>query len=457
MNSMKQLKPWLFFLFSVGFLLVMSSSSPFAAEPWIRVGIGVFQEVQLEAPQGINISFPNGKSMVKGSARFSVARQNAISINGSPSEFSSVLVVSRGGFIKFNGRPYRGHFKLYALPSGIKVINLVNLEDYIKGTIKLEINPDWPREAILSYIITVRTYVISNLGRHDGEGFDLCASSHCVLYGGVNAESPVTNSLVEESKGLIVTYQGKPAQVLFHSESGGVTESAWGVWGKHVPYLVSVTSPWEKDAPHAHWRVSFTLGELQERLLEKGLIEGRLQSLSFEYGENGRAREVKAFTDQGIFAFTAYRFREAVGFKELPSTFFKVSVERCKPQSVRDVRPLVKRTGDLKRYRDVERKNVEELLQKDWTLDDIIAYLKERERLRENSSFDQNDSVTEAVRDFGVNVDEEVSYVFEGSGYGHGVGLSQWGARGMALQGYNSFQILKHYFPGCEIGRAIFR
>jgi len=55
------------------------------------------------------------------------------------------------------------------------------------------------------------------------------------------------------------------------------------------------------------------------------------------------------------------------------------------------------------------------------------------------------------------DVSEEVWYVFEGSGYGHGVGLSQWGARGMALRGYDCFQILQHYFPACEISRAVFR
>ncbi len=458
MRHMKQLKPLLFLLVILGFLFTLSCSFVFADEPWVRVGIGVFKEVCLEASQGLNIYFPDGKSLVKDSVHLATTGEGMISIDGSPSNAFSILVVPQRGVVKVNGRPYRGRFMLYAVSSGMKVVNLVNLEDYIKGTVRLEINPCWPREALLAYIITVRTYALANLGRHRDEGFDFCASSHCLLYGGVNAESEITNSLVEESRGLVLTYQGKLAQVFFHSESGGVTESAYAVWGKHVPYLVSVVSPWEEDAPHAKWKVSFSLAQLEEKLLERNLIEGRLQSLSFEFGENGRVREVRAFTTQGVFTFTAHRFREAVGFDKLFSTFFRVDVERRNNQNVQRVDLFVKRGESSKNSKNTSKKNIEELLQKDWTLEDIIAYLREREQLRGNNLSTRDNNLAEGVENPSTNTSQgEIWYVFEGGGYGHGVGLSQWGARGMALQGYNCFQILKHYFPGCEIRRAVFR
>jgi len=423
----------------------------FANEPWVRVGIGLFQEVHLEASQGLNISLSDGKNLVKNSVHFSIAENGTLDINGTSSHTFSILVTPRGGIARVNGRPYRGRFMLYATGSGIKVVNLVSLEDYIKGTVKLEISPQWPQEAVLAYIIVVRTYALANLGRHRDEGFDFCASSHCLRYGGVNAESETTNSLVEKSRGLIITYQGKPAQVFFHSESGGVTESASAVWGKQVPYLVSVVSPWEEEAPHAKWKVSFSLSQIEKKLLEKGLIKGRLQNLSFEFGENGRAREVKALTTQGVFTFTAHRFREAMGFDKLPSTLFRVHIER---QS-KTIPPVGPRENPKSSRGSQRKKDIEELLQKDWTLDEIIAYLQEREQLRKSNPSVQDAEV--AGISLTQDVSEEVWYVFEGSGYGHGVGLSQWGARGMALRGYDCFQILQHYFPACEISRAVFR
>lgn len=458
MEHMKQLRLLLFLLVILGFLFAPSCSFAFADEPWVKVGIGVFKELRLEASQGLKVYFTDGKSLTRDSVHLTITGEGTISIDGSSGNAFSILVVPQGGVVRVNGRPYRGRFMLYATSSGIKVVNLVNLEDYIKGTVKLEISPRWPREALLAYIIVVRTYALANLGRHREEGFDFCASSHCLLYGGVNAESEITNSLVEESRGLVLTYQGKLAQVFFHSESGGATESAYAVWGKHVPYLVSVVSPWEEDAPHARWKVSFSLAQLEEKLLERNLIQGRLQSLSFEFGENGRVKEVRAFTTQGVFTFTAHRFREAVGFDELLSTFFKVSVEYRNNQSVQRVTPFVKRGESSKNSENPSKKNIEELLQKDWTLEDIIAYLREREQLRRNNLSARDDSLAESVENSSENTDQrEMWYVFEGSGYGHGVGLSQWGARGMALRGYNCSQILEHYFPGCEIRRAVFR
>ncbi|MCD6156498.1 MAG: SpoIID/LytB domain-containing protein [Candidatus Atribacteria bacterium] len=455
---MKQLRLLLFLLVILGFLFVLGCSFAFANEPWVRVGIGVFKELCLEASQGLKVYFTDGKSLTRDSVHLAITGKGTISIDGSPSNAFSILVVPQGGFVRVNGRPYRGRFMLYATSSGIKVVNLVNLEDYIKGTIKLEINPRWPREALLAYIIIVRTYALANLGRHRDEGFDFCASSHCLLYGGVNAESEITNLLVEESRGLVLTYQGKLAQVFFHSESGGVTESAYAVWGKHVPYLVSVVSPWEEDAPHARWKVSFSLAQLEEKLLERNLIQGKLKSLSFKLGENGRVKEVRAFTTQGVFTFTAHRFREAVGFDKLFSTFFRVSVEYRNDQSGQGVAAFIKRGESLKNSENPSKKNIEELLQKDWTLEDIIAYLRERERLRRNNISTRDNNLVKSVENSGESANQgEIWYVFEGSGYGHGVGLSQWGARGMALRGYNYSQILKHYFPGCEIRRAVFR
>jgi len=157
-----------------------------------------------------------------------------------------MLITTQGkGFILVNNRPYRGSLTIKNENGNLMVINHVYLDDYIRGTIKKEINPHWPEEAIKAQIITARTYAVKNIARHQDQGYDFCASSHCQVYGGINAEDSITNKLVDSIKDLILTYQNQPAGVCFHSESGGCTDSALNVWGKNVPYLVSVDSPWE--------------------------------------------------------------------------------------------------------------------------------------------------------------------------------------------------------------------
>ena len=85
--------------------------------------------------------------------------------------------------ILWGKRPYRGSFIVKASSDGILVINQLPVEDYIKGTMKLELSPAWPVEALKAQIIVSRTYALKNLRRHEEEGFNFCATDHCQRYG----------------------------------------------------------------------------------------------------------------------------------------------------------------------------------------------------------------------------------------------------------------------------------
>lgn len=369
-----------------------------------------------------------------------------------------LVLTSRGNEpVLWGKRPYRGKMVLEARKGLLCLLNMLSVEDYVKGTIKLEASPSWPEEALKAQIIVARTYALKNLGRHKEDGFDFCTTEHCQRYGGINAEDPRTNALVEATRGVVLTYEGKIASVVYHSESGGYTDSALNVWGKDVPYLVAVPSPWEKDTPHAFWTVCLSKAEVETALRQAGYLPGRLQGIQFVPGQNGRMKEVILFSRNGRWVIPASKFREAIGAQILLSTYFTVREEKGeqKQRVTRSEQKKVSepRSGEVSRSR--------ELLEKeDWTLDDIITFLELREKEREkvkNRKGNPDAETTPMVSSPPVLEEEEAGgqFIFEGRGWGHGVGLPQWGAVGMAQEGYDFRAILSHYFPGCELQRAV--
>ncbi|MEN3186592.1 MAG: SpoIID/LytB domain-containing protein [Atribacterota bacterium] len=361
--------------------------------------------------------------------------------------------------ILWGKRPYRGKMIVEARSGLLSILNTLSVEDYIKGTIKLEASPSWPEEALKAQIIVARTYAFKNLGRHREDGFDFCATEHCQRYGGINAEDPRTNALVEATRGMVLTYEGKIASVVYHSESGGYTDSAFNVWGREVPYLMAVPSPWEKDAPHALWTVCLSKVEIEAALRQAGYLSGSLKGIQFVPSEHGRMKEVVLFSQNGRWVIPASKFREAIGVQILPSTYFTVREERIKGKPDRTLREQ----KEVPKSHSVGVSRSRELLEKDdWTLEDIIAFLELREKEREAMKKKRESLGTETtgtVVSVPPLLEEEVGaqFIFEGRGWGHGVGLSQWGAVGMAQEGYDFRAILSHYFPGCELRRAVLK
>ncbi|MBC7218489.1 MAG: hypothetical protein H5U36_10260, partial [Candidatus Caldatribacterium sp.] len=147
----------------------------------------------------------------------------------------------------------------------------------------------------------------------------------------------------------------------------------------------------------------------------------------------------------GTVVLTGNEFREAVGFDRLPSTFFDIEggpQESWQEESI----PEKGEESEIIDYK--------EWMERDWNLDDIITFLKLREKEREAKNVRQRTSRVLPERP--VLEDSRV-FVFVGRGWGHGVGLSQWGAVGMARNGATFPEILEHYFPGCELGRVVAR
>ncbi|MGQ9672142.1 MAG: SpoIID/LytB domain-containing protein [Candidatus Aminicenantales bacterium] len=159
-------------------------------------------------------------------------------------------------FLAYNGRQYRGIFVLRSSRKGLVLVNVLNLENYLKGVVPGELSPYKFNafEALKAQAVAARTYAIKNLGLNDDLGFDLCDTPQCQVYGGLSAEHPLTTRAVEETRGEVAVYKGKLINALYTSTCGGMTEDSEKIFGgRPVPYLVSTECTLEKQK---EWLVS---------------------------------------------------------------------------------------------------------------------------------------------------------------------------------------------------------
>jgi stage II sporulation protein D len=152
--------------------------------------------------------------------------------------------------LSYGGTQYRGIFVLRASPKGLVLVNILNLEDYLKGVVPEELSPDRFRgyEALKAQAVAARTYAIKSLGSYQELGFDLCDTPRCQVYGGFSAEHAESDRAVEETKGEVALYKGKLINALYTSTCGGMTEDVQNVFeGQAQPYLKSTECVYEKQ------------------------------------------------------------------------------------------------------------------------------------------------------------------------------------------------------------------
>lgn len=281
------------------------------------------------------------------------------------------------------GYTYYGSFQFRRLHLGdgydgkLTVTNVLDVEDYVKGVVPYEMSPSWPLEALKAQAISARTYAISRKNYHGKYGFDTCTGTDCQVYNGVNGMNTNTNTAVDSTKGMYVSYQGKLCTTLYHSADGGGTEDNLNVNGYEYAYLKGVIDPYEASAtenPNKSWSVTFTGEELRQKISSSGL--STIVALTPKYSATGNVIEL-TFTDVNGRTHTVYR-------------------DKCRTTlgsgNTKSIHYTVQKTSDGKFY-------------------------------------------------------------IKGSGWGHNVGMSQWGAYAMAkYHGKTAAEILTFYYTGVTVG-----
>lgn len=331
-----------------------------------------------------------------------------------------------------NGRRYRGIVEFTLAPGGLQAINELPLDEYLYGVIPKEMPASWPAEALKAQAVAARTYAlfILNSGKYASQGFDIRATRDDQVYGGLDGEDLRTNRAVDETRGEVLCYDGKPIQAFFHSSSGGHTEDSRIVWGSSLPYLRGVPD-FDQDSPHYEWVETIPMETINEKLRSQGLAESPVTGvrLGDERGVSGRPSKVILETPSGDKELQANSFRLAVGLK---STLFELTKLEPRLSEVRtryagsDEVSVVDKTGTAQRRRPSGSVAVDGRGNL-YRLEDFTA----------------------------VGMSRIPSLLqFKGRGMGHGVGMSQWGAKALAgKHGYDYRQILEYYYTGVNLIR----
>ena len=142
--------------------------------------------------------------------------------------------------VRYNDRPYRGRIEVFTNTHGsLTVVNELGLEDYVRGVVANELSPGgYPAiEALKAQAIAARTYALKNRGQFMSQGFDLLPTTRSQAYRGLTSENPLSTRAVDETRGLVATYQGEPINALYTSTCGGRTEDSEKIFNEAMPYL----------------------------------------------------------------------------------------------------------------------------------------------------------------------------------------------------------------------------
>ena len=140
---------------------------------------------------------------------------------------SNLALMPQNAMVNIDGTVYRGGVEFFVNSQGLlNVINFVNINDYVAGVVGREMSASWPIEALKAQAVCARSFAIRSFNKHSSHGFNLCATQDCQAYQGIKGESESTIRASEETKDEVLTYEGKVAEALYSSSSGGATAYA---------------------------------------------------------------------------------------------------------------------------------------------------------------------------------------------------------------------------------------
>ena len=284
---------------------------------------------------------------------------------------------------------------------------------------------------------------MTKLGAHAGSGYQLCDTTACQVYKGYSNEADATTAAVDATAGEVACYNGSPIEAVFSASTGGYTESSENVWNAAVPYLRAVPEPGEYG--DNSWTKTLTLDELTALLQAKGENIGTAKDIVItKISTGGRVQELQIIGTSGTKTLTKENIRtyfsSACG--TLPSKMFTINgkggmVTGGTSTSAKGGlllaaarQGIVAKTEGALSYLNGKKLSV-----------DVDAA----------QSAQNTDNGAYAVYSVSISTVANGKFVFSGSGSGHGVGLSQKGAQGMAQMGYDYKEILRHYYTGITI------
>lgn len=338
--------------------------------------------------------------------------------------------------VKVEDNTYRGYLSLKTNGRELILINYISLEEYLYGVVPREMPASFNMDALKAQAIASRTYTLYNINKHRGEGFNLCDTTHCQVYGGMEGEHERTSRAVEETYGLVAQYNGQIIDSVYHSNSGGRTRDSEEVWGGYLPYLRGVDDPFSEGVTSSTWSFSISANDLYQRLRNNGINIG--MPLNMEVVErtvSGRVKTIKIVGEYGEKILSESMYKQVLGAGNFRTTWFSILGDGASTVSWEYYTLDASGSSKLTSIKD------------SYVIDGSL-----------NNSLLNHGKISVMDQDGVTTLDmEEVfrvdKFIISGKGFGHGVGMSQWGANTMGNKGYDFSSILKHYYTGVEINK----
>jgi len=368
--------------------------------------------VRIASPSGLMFTHDDGSLVARAFANqvwrieHEGRRVRAVRPDGVGTVWSDGPVLARAtasGLLSLDGKPYRGDVTFFGTDSGVSVVNVVKIDDYVRGVVPLEIGTtaETDSAAVQAQAVTARSYAYIHLSTDPRLSYDLTGGILDQVYGGVAVETPVASEAVESTRTQVLKYAGRVVNAPYHSTCGGTTAAASEIWRSNdEPYLQRVSdripgsSRYYCDlAPRFRWTRTIDGPALTAALAQylstytsvPNRTPGTARDVTIgSHTPSGRVGTVTITTDRGNFVVRGNDVRFVLrppGGEILNSTYFSIETTSAPDGSI--------------------------------------------ERL-----------------------------TLHGMGYGHGVGMCQSGAIGRARAGQDYRTILRTYYPGTTVGPA---
>jgi len=347
----------------------------------------------------------SGKLVLTGSQRKNVDATAPAQIKSSaPIEVDGINV----GLWKSQkkARAFTGTLELAIGPDGlIELYETLPFDDYLCGVLPTEMPNSWPKEALCAQAVAARTEVLASLGgKHHLEGYDFCATEHCRAYGGHSARAASTDDAVRTTRGAILIADGRPVPTVFSANCGGWTENNDTVWSAPPNAALRGVS----DMPKGKGPKTLDAGNLRDWLKTRPAAYCSASKDTFRWTRRFSTKEITDLVNK----------KYAVG-------------------TVRALEPGERGpSGRLKSLKVIGSKKTQ-VIQKELNIRLAFGGLPSAMFMVEASGSAKSPD----------------AFNFYGGGTGHGVGLCQSGACGMAAAGNGYADIVRHYFPHAELVR----
>lgn len=323
--------------------------------------------------------------------------------------------------IKINNKRYRGYLTFDTVDKELAAINNLALEEYLYGVVPREMPSTFSYEALKAQAVAARSYAVSSVTRNKDKSFDLYDTVSSQVYGGFDAERDNVRKAVDETRGQILLSEGKVVNATYSSSNGGYTADANDVWGAKYKYLISKEDKYSIDEPNYNWSFEINAIDLINGLKKQGFTINSINQIYVK--ENNLSKRVKtiAIKDGAKEVLVDNnKFKNAIGANKFKSSMYTIEASGV--------------TTNIAKPIDNKDEEVTVIFE-----DGVAIFIS-----------NESDTKTETSQ----SIKSDAKIKISGHGWGHGVGLSQWGANNMAKAGLKYDAILKFYYDVAELSNG---